>query len=35
VVHELRRLRDYNHRIGESTQPPGYLELLRRIWPRH
>jgi len=35
VVHELRRLREYNHRIGESGQPPGYLELLRRIWPRH
>jgi len=35
VVHELRRLRDHNHRIGESEQPPGYLDLLRRIWPRH
>lgn len=35
VVHELRRLRDFNQRIGEAEQPPGYLDLLRRLWPRH
>ena len=35
VLHELRRLRAYNQRIGETEQPPGYLDLLRRIWPRH
>ncbi len=35
VVHELRRLRDYKQRIGEAEQAPGYLDLLRRLWPRH
>ncbi len=35
IVHELRRLRDYNQRIGDAEQPPGYLDLLRRLWPRH
>ena len=35
IVHELRRLRDFNPRIGEADQPPGYLDLLRRLWPRH
>lgn len=35
IVHELRRLRDFNQRIGEAEQPPGTLDLLRRLWPRH
>ncbi|MES2716599.1 MAG: hypothetical protein V4795_12580 [Pseudomonadota bacterium] len=35
VVHELRRLRDFNGRIGEGERTPGYLDLLRRFWLRH
>lgn len=35
VVQELRRLHDFNQHVGELEQPPAYLELLRRIWPRH
>jgi hypothetical protein len=35
VVQELRRLRDWNDRVAEAEQPPGYLDLLRRLWPRH
>lgn len=35
VVQELRRLRDYHDRMAEQAQGPGYLELLRRWWPRH
>lgn len=35
VLHELKRLRDYHQRVGDSELQPGYLELLRRIWPRH
>ena len=35
VQHELRRLRDFNGHLADVVQPPGYLDLLRRIWPRH
>lgn len=35
VVQELRRLRDYHARMAEAAQEPGYLDLLRRFWPRH
>lgn len=35
VVHELRRLIEYQTRMTETAQATGYLELLRRFWPRH
>jgi len=35
VVQELRRLHDFNRHIGDVVQAPSYLDVLRRIWPRH
>ncbi len=35
VVHELRRLLEYHARMAEAAPSTGYLDLLRRFWPRH
>lgn len=35
VALELRRLRDFIERTGETEQAQGYMESLRRFWSKH
>ena len=35
IAWELRRLRDFIERRGETEPGPGYMEALRRFWSKH